>query len=244
MILVAITYISGEAQGCELTLAVAGWRRHFKEEFEILVVGDKPPVKNVGWLPLERVPEKEGQYRPCLDICNKLDAVCAYCKERGIANFIWASDDFFAVNDFTLDDVKFPKYLDDELPRVGLNHFNHFFRSQVKTRKLCEREGFGIMDWTTHLPMWLNAKKLHTIIEDYDMVNEGYIVENIYFNKHKPEGEPFKLCLNDRWKFGVYYQPLDKQGFYNALARKIWVCCSIRGWGDQLEAELRYHYRM
>lgn len=240
--LVALFYIGGEAQGSEITLAIEGWKQHFKEPFRLIVIGDKPPRDDVEWFPIERVPGKEGEYRPSLDICTKLEAVCTLCEKEGYEHFIWASDDFFAVNDFTIADVKYPKYLDDEMPILGVMHPNWFERTQVKTRLLCQKEGFGIKNWTTHLPMWFNVADLHKIIRDYGLTENGYIVENIYFNAFPPEGEPFKLCLNDRWKFAVIYQPLDREGFQNALNNKIWVCCSVHGWSDALDRGLRKHY--
>jgi len=240
--LVALFYIGGEAQGSEIQLAIEGWRQHFKEPFRLIVVGDDPKVEGVEWLEIERVPGKEGEYRPSLDICNKLEEVCTFCEYHGYKHFIWASDDFFAVNDFTIEDVEYPKYLDDEMPILGVMHPNWFERTQVKTRLLCQKEGFGIKNWTTHLPMLFNVANLHKIIRDYDLTNNGYIVENIYFNAYPPKGEPFKLCLNDRWKFSVIYQPLDREGFQNALRNKIWVCCSVHGWSQTLDRELRKHY--
>ena len=243
--LVAITYISGGAQGNELALAIAGWRKHFKDDFEILVVGDMPPVQSDVWMYVERLKPKEGEYLPSIDICNKLLHVCQYCKEHSYDGFVWASDDFFAVNDFTLEDVKTPKYQDDEMPRKWDKTSNRWWLEQVKTRKLCEENGYGIVNWVTHLPMYFDAERLYWLIRDFDMTNHGCIVENVYYNAYPQDGKdgkPEKLYLKDRWKFGVYYSPLDREGFQNALAHKIWVCCSEHGWSKELENELYKHY--
>lgn len=242
-ILVAITYISDRAQGNELALAVEGWRKHFKEPHRILVVGDRPTVGDVEWLPLERVPAKEGQYRPALDICAKLEAVCIYCSEHGIDHFVWASDDFFAVNDFTLDDIRLPKYYEDELPSRWDKTQNEFWHTQIKTRRLCERMGYGTVNWTTHLPMWFNVGKLYWLIRDFDLTNRGHIIENIYFNRYMPDGRPIKLDKDrDRFKWPVWFTPLDREALHKAFATKIWITCSVNGWSPELEAELRKHY--
>lgn len=240
--LVAIFYIESEGQGNEIALAIEGWKRHFKNKHEILVVGDKPPVDGVNWMYVERVPEREGQYRPALDICNKLMYVCQYCHENMYNGFIWASDDFFAVNDFSIRDVKTPKYFAEQLPSKGGPNQNEFWNTQVKTRKLCEREGIGVVNWTTHLPMLFDEEKLYWLIHDYNMTESGYIVENVYYNKYPPKVTQHKLTEFDRWKYEVSFTPLDKKGLENALLRKIWVCCSVNGWCPELEEVLREHY--
>ena len=241
--LVAIFYIASEAQGSEISLAIEGWRKHFKEPHRIVVVGDKPPVDDVDWLQIKRVQKKDGEYLPALDICQKLEAVCLanWWKYDG---FIWASDDFFAVNDFTLADVMVPKIYDSQLPSKGDQTQNAFWHTQIKTRRLCEASGAGVANWTTHLPMWFDIDLLYWLIQDYDLTEMSYIVENLYYNMHAPEQKPERLHRNDRWKFDVCYSPLDRAGLSDAFIHKIWVCCSVNGWCPELEAELRKHYGM
>lgn len=239
--LVIITYIASDAQGNELRLAIEGWRKHFKEKFRLVIVGDEPPVYNVEYMIVDRKNEKDGEYRPHLDICNKLDYVWRMYN-GDYEGFIWASDDCFPINDFTLADVKAPKYLDDEMPSEGENDPNPFFRNLVKTRRFCEREGLGIRNWITHLPLWFDMEKLHRVIRDYKLTENSYVVENIYYNKYTPEGVPEKLSLNDDWKFGVYFSPFDRAGFKDALAHKKWVCCSVNGWSKTMERKLMDHY--
>ena len=243
--LVAITYIADRAQGNELALAIEGWRKHFKENHRILVVGDKPPVDWVDWIPMERVPEKEGEYRPALDICKKLKAVCEHCRWCKYAGFIWASDDFFAVNDFTIDDIRLPKYADEELPSKWDKSQNEFWHTQIKTRILCEEEGFETVNWTTHLPMWFDDVLLLRLINEYNLTENGYIVENIYYNKYTTRAPRTKLSKDeDRFKFPVWYPELDREALHKAFATKIWVTCSEHGWSPELEEELMKHYGM
>ena len=242
--LVAIFYIDSESQGSEISLAIAGWKKHFKGDCEILVVGDKPPVDidGVRWMYVERLPEKEGEYRPALDICNKLMYVCQYCEEHMYNGFVWASDDFFAVNDFTRGDILIPKYYEDEMPSKGDRTQNAFWHTQIKTRRMCEKAGVGVVNWTTHLPMRFDATRLYWLIYRYNLVEHSAIVENLYFNIYPPDIKPEKLSRTDRWKFDVCYKPLDRSGLADAFKRKIWVCCSVHGWCPELEDELRKHY--
>lgn len=241
--LVVITYISGESQGTELELAVAGWRKHFKSPHKIVVIGDTPPPKVLPdcWLQMDRVPEKPGEYRPHLDICRKLEAICFLYADQ-YPGFIWASDDCYAVNDFTLEDVMLPKYSDEEMPAVGQNHFNPWWRNLVKTRKLCEKEGYGVVNWVTHLPLYFRFSDIIRCIWKFGLTENSYVLENIVFNAYKQEGSPVKLCREDDWKFSCFHPHLDREGFYDALAHKKWVCNSVNGWCNALENELRKHY--
>lgn len=239
--LVAITYIAGESQGAELKLAVAGWKKHFKTPHKIVIVGDKPPMEDVEWLPVDRLPEKDGEYRPHLDIAHKLESVTMYYADR-YSNFIWASDDCYAVNDFTIDDVIIPKIQDMEMPSKGESHFNPWWRNVVKTRKACERDGLGVVNWVTHLPLYFNFRDLINLIWNYRLTSESYVIENLYYNKYTPKQKPILLCEGDRWKFGVYFTPLDRNGFDNAIANKIWIYNSVHGWSPELEAGLLKHY--
>ena len=244
-VLVVITYIAGESQGHELAIAVAGWRRHFKHPHKIVVIGDKPPrsVTVDKWLYIDRVPEKDGEYRPHLDICTKLEFACFMFGDK-YPGFIWASDDCFPINDFTLEDVMTPKFQDDEMPSKGQNHFNPWWRNLVKTRKLCEEEGFGVVNWATHLPLYFRVSELINTIWEYHLETKSFVIENIIYNRFKQEGMPIKLHEGDTWKHTVCYTPLDRQGLYEAFARVKFVCASVNGWSYALEEELKNHFEL
>ena len=106
MILVVIPYLAKDAQGSELELAVAGWRKHFKEDFLIVVVGDYHSIVDTGdditFINCPRVkwPGK-GNYWAHIDHVNKFRTVFnAYPHSEG---FIYTCDDIYAVKDFTME---------------------------------------------------------------------------------------------------------------------------------------------
>ena len=74
-ILVVIPYLAKEAQGRELELAVTGWRKHFKEPYHIVVVGDHDPIVDTGdditFIECPRIDPVPGQYLPHLDMVHK-----------------------------------------------------------------------------------------------------------------------------------------------------------------------------
>ena len=111
-ILVVITYLAKEAQGRELEFAIAGWRKHFKEDYLIVLTGEDLPHfegDDISYVESPRVPDSEGNYRAHLDYVSCLRKVRkAFPKQDG---FILVADDCYAVRDFTLADVKSLKFL-------------------------------------------------------------------------------------------------------------------------------------
>lgn len=242
MVLVAIPYIASEAQGHEMFLALTGWRKHFQEPMHLITVGDRPPQECVGLvdgmmtMPRVEVP-LNGRYRPHLDLARK--QLCVALRFEGIyKECIWVADDCYPVNDFTLADVALPKIQDFTMPTTG---DGPWWNDLHKTRDLCEKEGFALHNWTTHLPRLYNLRKLHKVIVDYNLLHESYVVENIYYNKFNKK-TPTLLRSTDKWKYSVHSPDLDRPALADAFARKVWIVNSNHGWSEALEAELRKHY--
>lgn len=240
--LVLIPHLPSGQQGHELTLAIAGWRKHFKTPHTIAIMGENlPTIPGVVNVESKRVANVPGEYR------SHLDYVSCARKARAMfpdtEGFVVAGDDVFAVNDFTLEDVLVPKIQDDWIPTVGAyNHPNPWRRNLAKTGIVCHRDGHGTFNWTTHLPHYYEWDKLFSVYDRYDCDHDSYVIENLYYNIYTPQGKPEKLHRNDRWKFEVSFTPLDRIGIYNAIAHKVWVTCTENGWCEEMEAVLADHY--
>lgn len=240
--LVLIPHLPSGQQGHELILAIVGWRKHFKADFTLAIMGENlPRIDGVVNVESKRVPDIPGEYRPHLDYVS-----CAR-KAREMfpdtEGFVVAGDDVFAVNDFTLDDVIIPKIQEDWIPTVGAkDHVNAWRRNLAKTGIVCHREGLGTYNWTTHLPHYYEWEKLLSVYDKYDCDNNSYVIENLYYNIFKPERKPEQLHRNDRWKFEVSFTPLDRGGLHNAFTHKVWVTCTENGWCPEMEEELANHY--
>ena len=136
--LVVITYLPSAAQGRELEYAIAGWRMHFKEpSFRIVVVGEhlSPlPGDDLTFIESPRVPATEGNYRAHCDYVSCLRKVRkAFPEQEG---FILVADDCYAMNDFTLEDVKVRKILETDLTTFKKDSSNAWRRDKARTRDL------------------------------------------------------------------------------------------------------------
>lgn len=240
--LIIIPYLAKEAQGHELELAVAGWRRHFLSPHHICIVGDEPDFKlpgNATWLDCPRIAPVERQYLPHLDIIHKIDHALQNFPEFG--SFIYACDDQYAVNDFDIEEVMFPKVQDWVMPVVADDEGNGWWRDLGKTRKVCGENGYAMHNWVCHLPVCYDRSAYLAVIEGHGCRQTSYVVENLYFNALWSNRIPYVLNKGNNFKYPVQskFNPAE---FEAALATKIWVYNSVNGWCKELEEKLMKHY--
>lgn len=245
-VLVVIPFCSQGAQGRELEYAVAGWRRHFKEDYLIVVVGENHPVTETGddivYIASERVPEKEGNYRPHLDYVSCFKKVhAAYPKSDG---FIFVADDCYAVNDFDLTDVKVLKQIAPDFDGDATSP-NGWRRDQAKTKKALVEAGLPSRNFTTHLPMWFDWDKIEALWEKYDMENNSYTIENLYYNTYFPTRIPLQLDMRfDNYKCGIYRENPNFDRIKAAFDGQIWITNSPVGWSERLSKMLAEYYKI
>ena len=242
-ILVVIPYLAKEAQGRELEYAVAGWRKHFKEPYHIVIVGDHHPVVDTGdditFIDCPRVDDIPRQYRPHIDHVHKFREVRKHFPDS--KGFIYACDDMYAVNDFTMVEVLLLKKKDSVMkgdPLAG--EWQH---DLYKTRELCLREGLPIVNYVCHLPVYYEWDKLFEVYDKYDCDHNSYVVENIYFNKYFSNRVPLQIHIDhDNMKCGVYRSNPNLNYLYDAFKNKIWLQNGVSGWIPALNQMLAQHY--
>ena len=241
--LVIVPFLSSEAQGHELELALKGWRRHFLAPHRIVVVGDEPDFKIDGladFIACPRIKPVEGQYLPPLDIIHKIDVGLQCFPEYD--GFIYTCDDIFAVNDFGPEEILFPKVQDAVMPTIADDEGNGWWRVLGKTRKLCEENGYALRNWVCHLPVYYDRSKYLEIIDRHGCRETSYIVENLYFNAFWSNRVPLVLSKGNNLKYPVQGAFIRKE-VEAAFKEKIWIYTSVNGWCEELEAMLEEHYR-
>ena len=244
--IVVIPYLAKDAQGKELQLAVAGWRKHFKEDFLIVVVGDYDPIVETGddivFIKCPRIkwPGK-GEYWAHLDHVNKFRTVYnSYPKTEG---FIYTCDDIYAVRDFTLDDVKKPKVRTRMI--VGsYTSANAWTVDNYRTKKLLLRDRLPTLNWVCHLPVYYEWDKLFKIYDRYNCDEKSRVVEQLYFNTYFADSDYIVIedeTPND-YQYKVFDKKTDMNGLLKAMDDKIWISNSVKGWNPEMERILREHY--
>lgn len=243
--LVVITYLPIAAQGGEINFAIEGWRRHFKENYHIVIVGeDIPEFKgdDITVIQSKRVPERIGQYRQHLDYVSCLKKVHAAFPDTD--GFILVADDCYALNDFTIDDVKVTKCLPGGLD-YDPNSTNMWRRDVMKTKFKLQKLGRPQRNYTTHIPIWYDWDKIEFLWKEFDMENKSYVIEDLYFNYFYPNAGVVELDEDsDKYKCGVYSRHPHPQKLLNALKNKIWITNSPKGWRQDLINLLNMHFNM
>lgn len=243
-VLVVIPYLAKEAQGREIEYAVAGWRKHFKENYLIVIVGDHHPVVDKGddiyFIECPRVTPVPGEYTCHLDHVKKFRKVMEVFPE--VPGFIYTCDDMYAVNDFDLVDVKVLKVRENEI-QAGLDSQNEWSRNNAKTKAVLVKEGLPLRNYVCHLPVYYECERLKAIYDKYDCDNNSYVVEQLYFNTYFPTRIPLVLDIDyDNYLCGVRRPNPRIWYIEEALKRKIWLQNSIEGWIPAFENILKEHY--
>lgn len=243
--LIVIPYITGESQGNELRYCIAGWRQHFKESYHIALVGDYHKVVETGdditYIRCPRIKKtRSDQYLCHLDFVNKFTA--ALHEFPNTNGFIFCCDDYYAVNDFDINDVKSWKYIGES--NFSHNSHNHWQRDKAKTADRLREEGYTTLNYTTHLPQWYEWDKLLMLWDKYSMASESYVMEDLYYNIYHKDEPLIQLSKDDNIKLGIYEKNVSAQTIRNALKTKIWINNSVKGWSPMLGQILKEHYRL
>ena len=245
-ILVVIPYLANAAQGNELELSVAGWRQHFKEDFLIVIVGDRHPIVDSGdditFISCPRIKwPGAGNYHAHIDHVNKFKKVHElYPESKG---FIYTCDDIYAVRDFTLEDVMKPKVRAREITG-SFHHGNAWVRDNYRTKKTLEKYGLPTMNWVCHLPVYYEWDKLFEIYKKYRCDRVSSVVEQLYFNTYFADSD--FVVIEDEgpndYQFKMWNRESNIEEMKDAIGKKIWISNSVRGYRPEIETILREHY--
>ena len=239
--LVVLPYKQNGSQGSELELALSLWRKNCTFNYHFVVIGeyDKSFEEKFPWVEFiecSTKPKINGQYNPHLDILNKFVTVINKYKDK-YKGFVAMCDDEYAIKPFTLFDILQTHYHSQSFTgdsKAPVNYWNH---NKWKTRQLLDKENLLHINYTTHFPCWFDFEKLLAIIEKFDLMNESYVLEDIYFNYYEHE-KPIK---DDEIRLGIWNQDIYKRDFQRTIENPNtkFMCNSVEGWSKDLENDLR-----
>ena len=240
--LIVIPYLASAAQGRELEYAIAGWRKHFKENYLIAITGEHlPPIESSDLVCIEskRVDAIPGQYRQHLDYVSCFRKVRAAFPDT--EGFIFVADDCYAINDFSFADVECLKYIPGGID-YDPNSPNEWRRDAMKTKRMLDAIGFPSRNFTTHLPQWIEWDKLEYLWGKYDLDHESCVFEDLYYNYYYPVSGAVAIDGDDPYKCSVTTTRPDAERLKRAFSEKIWINNNPDGWCPLLDAMLREHY--
>lgn len=222
---IVIPYVARFAQGNELLHAIRGWSENFKEDFKLVVVGDKED-----WFAdsILHIPHKCNIKNPPLDIVEKMKLVIAH--EDVPEEFIWTNDDIYLVNTVSLADVKFLK-CDGNLAKGYPHKGGIYATNKNRTYNLLKDINRPTYDYGTHTPMVFEKENLEYLIEKYKIDEEAYLVSCLYFNFFFADMIPFQLnIVTDNIKCGVYRPNPNMKIIESALTSKKFINNSQSGY--------------
>jgi hypothetical protein len=150
--------------------------------------------------------------------------------------FIYMTDDEYAVKPFELDDItKIYYHSSDFFGRENQStyYWNH---DKWKTKQLLVKESLPHINYTTHYPCYFEFKKLDIIWKKYNMLNESYVFDDVYFN-YFTHPEPI---LDSEIRLGIWNKAIFDNEFQKAVNNPNikFMCNSVEGWSKELEESL------
>lgn len=237
--LVVLPYKQGSSQGNEIRLALNGWKNFCQFKYHFIVIGTfseflKDEFPWVEFIYSEQV-RKEGQYHQHLDVQHCLETVMKKY-DKVYDGFIWMVDDNYAIKPFSLENITTIHY--HSLSFIGNEKSpTHFWNhDKWKTRQLLDKEELPHVNYTTHYPCYFEFSKLKEIWDKFNMREESYVMEDIYFNYFKHE-EPI---LDNTIRLGIWSNDIYKNEFQKVIENPNikFVCNSVDGWSKELEKSL------
>lgn len=248
-ITVLIPYLKSEAAGEELKYALRSWEKNFKEEINVVVIGDKedwfsPEVMHIPHEP-HKIKEDCGCPNPSLirnpqaDVAHKIFTAIASGVIKG--DFILSNDDIFLLGETHMSDVAFLKAfgkLDKGGKEGGLYNQN-----TRRTAKVLENSDLPTHRYGTHTPMLINADKLVDVIEKYDALEKGLLLTSLYFNEVYPDARPVQVdgTIKDPILASVYRPNVEDQILKSIFANRKFMNCDAKGW-KSIEKPLNIHF--
>lgn len=238
--LVVLPYKGSKSQSDEIELALNCWKKYCNFEYHFIVIGTftnglRAKFPWVEFISSPTIHEKVNQYTQHLDVQHCMEIVMKKYSNM-YDGFIWMVDDNYAIKPFDLDDITkihyhAPSFTGDE--KAPKTYWRY---DKWKTRQLLDREKLPHINYTTHYPCYFEFKKLKEIWDKFNMRNESYVLEDIYFNSFEHE----QPILDDTIRLGIWNYNIYKNEFQNAVDNPNikFMCNSVEGWSTDLEKSL------
>jgi hypothetical protein len=229
---VVIPYVKKYAQGNELKLAVRGWDTHFREEFNLVIVGDREPWMNDRLNVIECAVVGSN---PPIDIAHKMLRVIE--SDLVSEKFIWSNDDQYLVSPVMLADLEFLKCT-GKLTEKNLGG-SLYHENKRATYTALKSMGAGTWDFSVHMPFVFEKEKLRELIETMKLTEKSMLIATLYYNIWFPGFVPYNVetqiaLENDNLKAGVYRPNADLDRLRALIPRKKVVGNSQAGYSEKL----------
>lgn len=234
-ITVVIPFVAALAQGNELQLALRGWERNFREDFNVVIIGDRAP-----WMDDNIIDVIECECvgnNPPIDIAHKM--LMAIESDLVTEKFIWANDDQYLISPCMLADFETLKCTG----KLGEKSFGGQLYQQNKKRTFdtLKENGLGTWDFSSHIPVVFEKQKLKECIEFFNLTETPMLITTLYFNSWFLGYVPLRIDTqssleNDNIKIGVYRENADMDKLKQLMPSKKLISNSESGWSNKFSA--------
>lgn len=233
---VVIPYIKKLAQGNELLYAIRGWDRYFRENFNLVIIGDREPWMNDQVKVIETGRKSDN---PPIDIAHKM--LLAIGSDYVSEKFVWTNDDQYLVSPVMMADLETLKCT-GRLEKKTLQG-NLYLDNKARTLRVL-KEVMGpapIWDYSTHFPFVFKKSALKNVIEDFELTKNAMLIATVYYNFEFPFFIPYNLetpsaLEHDNLKAGVYRQNADLGRLRRLIPQKKVIGNSERGYSKEFMA--------
>jgi hypothetical protein len=233
---VVIPYLRAAAQGNELLYAVRSLAKNFKEDFNIVIIGDREE-----WFSEEitHIDCPAVSNNPQMDVINKIRTALG---EESISDgFIWTNDDIYFISPVILADIQVLK-TEGKL-RAG-NGNSIYSRNRNETIRILQENKLPAGNFATHTPVFFEKEKINVLFESFpELQNKGLLFSSLYFNRFFNRHSTIELDhRTDCWKLRIVSNDPDPNAFNKFVAGKKWLNNAESGWGKLLQNFLRQKF--
>jgi len=181
-------YFHRAAKQDEIRWSMRSVQKNFQGQASFLVIGDRPPWYSGPFIDCPRIRRGRGFRRGLHDVLHKMGRLSEHPDVED--EFVWMMDDVFMLKPTTIYEIMMPRAGREIRPNRG----NGWQSVKTDTANRLKEEGFPAMDYATHLPHFVQKKKLQVLFELWNPYQETFLWEVAYHNihRHKPiKHDPF-----------------------------------------------------
>jgi hypothetical protein len=186
MISVVYPYLGGKAIWREMIYSLRSLEKHFKEEFQVVIVGDMPDgidKNKVIYIAHEKNYDLE--HPRYMDAQLKL--IAALESPLVSDEFLCMYDDIYFNKDFDADFFRNTllaqrKTTFKTIAEIPGNGSHEWKRLLLKSMNLLQEHDLQAYNFESHLPRWVNKAILKEVVKKFDLRNSAYQRWTLYYN--------------------------------------------------------------
>ena len=245
-------WVKGEDRIDELKYSLRSLEKNFKEPFEVFIVGDLPEwICNVHHIPAER---QTGMFENvAYDAIYKILKVCD-CPDVN-SYFIRMYDDIYLLQEMGFREISVIRALYDwsKKPAGDGTPSLTWQRQRDRTMAALQAKGHPTWNTETHLPEVYLKSVLKWVLEEFNALENRYLISSLYHNVVLCNSEKPKIISKATYdKAGFYgvnsefsYSMADHGAIMNLLLKKLFLNHNNPGLSPGLEVAIKdyFHYK-